>query len=133
MNRRTFLKTSAAAAATTTITGAGNVFASSTSTSGIIYSAQDQGKWKGKNGSHAPQIHVEGHTAHVMTKHGMSEKHYIVRQTLVDANGTVLGSQTFSPTDKATSTFTLPDGYKGKLTATSFCSLHDLWITETTV
>ncbi len=133
MNRRNFIKTSATVAATATVVGAGNVFASTSSTSGIVYSASDQGKWKGKDGSHAPTIHVGGSNVHVMTKHGMSAEHYIVRQTLVGADGTVLGSQTFSPTDKPTSTFTLPEGYTGKLTATSFCNLHDLWITETTV
>lgn len=133
MNRRNFLKTSAAVAATATVVGTGNVFASTSSTTGIVYSATDEGKWKGKNGSHAPSIHVGGSNVHVMTKHGMSEKHFIVRHTLVGADGTVLGSKTFNPTDKPASTFTLPDGYKGKLTATSFCNLHDLWVTETTV
>lgn len=132
MNRRTFIRTSAAVAATASVVGAGNVFASS-STSGIIYSASDEGKWKGKNGSHAPMIHVGGSNVHVMTKHGMSEKHFIVRHTLIAEDGTVLGSKTFTPTDKPNSTFTLPEGYTGKLTATSFCNLHDLWVTETTV
>lgn len=133
MNRRTFLATSAAVAATATVVATGTAFASTSSTSGIVYSATDEGKWKGKNGSHAPSIHVGGTNVHVMTKHGMSAEHFIVRHTLVGADGTVLGSQTFTPTDKPASTFTLPAGYKGKLTATSFCNLHDLWITETTV
>ena len=132
MNRRNFLKTSMAIAATATVSGAGHVFASSP-TSGLIYSAQDEGKWQGKNGSHAPVIHVNGNEVHLITKHGMSEKHYIVRHTLVGADGIVLGAQTFSPTDQPTSTYTLPAGYKGKLTATSFCNIHDLWITETNV
>ena len=132
MNRGNFLKTSMAVAATTTLAGAGNVFASSP-TSGVVYSVQDEGKWKDKSGSHAPMIQVDHSNVHVITKHDMSEKHYIVRQTLVGADGTVLGSQTFLPTETPSSTFTLPQGYKGKLTATSFCNLHDLWISETTV
>jgi len=133
MNRRNFIKSSVAVAATATVVGTGNVFASTSSTSGIVYSADDQGKWQGKNGSHAPQVHVNGSNVDVMTKHGMSAKHYIVRHTLVAADGKVLGSKTYAPTDKPATTFTLPAGYKGKLTATSFCNLHDLWITETTV
>jgi superoxide reductase len=132
MNRRNFLKSSIVATAAVTVAGTGSVFASS-STSGIIYSAQDEGKWLGKKDSHAPIIHIGEKDVHIMTKHGMSKEHYIVRQTLVDASGTVLGSKTFSPTDKPSSTFTLPEEYKGKLTATSFCNLHDLWITEITV
>ncbi len=133
MDRRNFLKVSAAMASSVTVIGAGSVMASSASTSGIIYSAKDEGQWKGKNGSHAPAIHIDGSNVHVMTRHGMSEAHFIVRHTLVDAGGTVLGAKTFSPTDKPASTFTIPGGYRGKLTATSFCNLHDLWVTEITV
>ncbi len=132
MNRRNFLKTSMATAVTATVVGTGNVFAS-TSTSGLIYSARDQGKWQGKDGSHAARINITGSNVDVVTNHGMSAKHYIVRHTLVGADGTVLGSKTYAPTDKPQTTFILPAGYKGKLTATSFCNLHDLWITEITV
>jgi len=64
----------------------------------------------------------------------MSAIHYIVRHTLVTADGTVLGEHTFSGSDeKAVSTVTLPDGFSGKLIATSFCNLHDLWVSEMTV
>ena len=87
----------------------------------------------GKHGSHALTIYLNGSKVHVMTKHGMLDKHYIVRQTLVGTDRTVLGAKTFTPTDKPASTFTLHKDYKGKLTATSFCNLHDLWITETTI
>jgi superoxide reductase len=101
--------------------------------SGIIYSKSDQGKWEGKAGSHAPVVQVEGDQVTVVTEHGMSEKHYIVRHTLVTESGEVIGEKTFYPEDeKAVSTFTL-GGKKGKMTATSFCNKHDLWITEFTV
>ena len=133
MNRRNFLKASMAVAATATVSGSGTVFATS-STAGILYSEQSEGKWAGKKGSHAPMIHVNGSEVQVTTKHGMAPRHYIVRHTLVGADGTVFGSKTYPPIDgQPTSTFALPAGYKGKLTATSFCSLHDLWITETNV
>ena len=43
MNRRNFLTTSVVVTATATVIGSSHIFASST-TSGIIYSAQDEGK-----------------------------------------------------------------------------------------
>jgi len=102
-------------------------------TDGIIYSKKSAGKWKGKEGSHAPKISVKDGKVTLTTKHGMSPTHYIVRHTLV-SEGVVLGEKTFAPTDKeAVSTFTLPTGFSGKLVATSFCNLHDLWITKSKV
>ena len=84
-----------------------------------------------KVGSHAPQLTVAGGKVTVFTKHGMSAKHYIVRHTLVLADGTVVGAKTFAPTDaEAKSTFELPAGYSGAFYATSFCNLHDFWMTE---
>lgn len=98
---------------------------------GIIYSEKHQGKWEGKAGSHAPRVKVEGRKVNLVTEHGMSEIHYIVRHTLVTPSGDVLGEKTFYPTDeKAVSSFEIPAGYKGKLIATSFCNKHDFWITE---
>ena len=44
------------------------------------------------------------------------------------------GEKTFANTDPAAeSPYELPEGFKGTLWATSFCSLHDLWLTEFTV
>ena len=98
---------------------------------GLIYSEKDQGMWDGKAGSHAPLVTVDGNKVTLFTKHGMSEKHYIVRHTLVSAKGEVLGFKTFYPTDqKAQSTYTLPENFRGKLYATSFCNKHDFWVTE---
>ncbi len=100
---------------------------------GIIYSESDQGQWEGKAGSHAPKVSVEGDQVTLVTEHGMSDKHYIVRHTLVTEAGEVIGQKTFYPSDeKAVSTFTIT-GLKGKMTATSFCNKHDLWITEFSV
>lgn len=100
--------------------------------SGIIYTKSNPGKWSEKVGSHAPQISIDGSKATITTPHPMSEEHYIVRHTLVLEDGTVVGAKTFyAPKDtKAVSTFELPAGYKSKFYATSFCNLHDLWVTE---
>jgi len=101
---------------------------------GVIYTADNPGKWAGKEGSHAPKVSVEGKTVSIRTPHPMSEKHFIVRHTLVAANGTVLGTKTFFPTDpEAVSSFDLPDGSSGTFRATSFCNLHDFWLTEFTI
>ncbi len=68
------------------------------------------------------------------TDHGMSVKHFMVRHTLVDADGKQLGAKTFIPEDgHAVSTNTLPENYKGKLYATSFCNKHDFWLAETVI
>jgi superoxide reductase len=102
-------------------------------TDGIIYSKKYAGKWKGKEGSHAPKFSIKDGKVTLTTKHGMSPAHYIVRHTLV-SEGVILGEKTFAPTDKeAVSTFTLPEGFSGKLIATSFCNLHDLWISRSKV
>jgi superoxide reductase len=104
---------------------------------GIIYTEKNQGKWAGKAASHAPKVSLDGRKVTIRTMHPMTEKHFIVRHTLVTEKGTVIGEKVFYPTDKeAVSTFDIDyeaSGYKGKLYATSFCNLHDLWVTEFSV
>ena len=98
---------------------------------GVIYTKDNPGKWAKKVGGHAPIVKVEGKKVTITTKHGMSEKHYIVRHTLVSADGKVLGEKTFYPTDpKPVSTYELPAGAGAGFYATSFCNLHDFWLTE---
>ena len=100
----------------------------------IVFTSATPGKWKKKLGSHLPSITLEGSKVTLFTKHGMAPRHYIVRHTLVLEDGTVVGAKTFSSSNKeARSSFNLPAAYKGKIFATSFCNLHDLWVNETTV
>ena len=131
-DRRDFLKKSI-------LLAAGVVVAKSTTAvaslgdfpSGIVYTKYNPGKWAKKVGSHAPEVKVEGKKVILTTRHPMSEKHYIVRHTLVSADGKVLGSKTFYPSDKkAVSTYELPANHGSKFYATSFCNLHDFWVTE---
>ena len=73
-------------------------------------------------------------TLTVQTKHPMTEKHYIVRHTVVSESGQVLGAKTFSWEDKPTSTYEIKLGDVGKserVFVTSFCNLHDLWLAHT--
>ena len=114
----------------------GKAFASITKSagrfpSGVVYTRENPGKWAAKVGSHAPEVSVQGKSVTITTVHPMMEKHYIVRHTLVSADGKVLGEKTFYPSDaKAESTYEISGGYKSKLYATSFCNLHDFWVTE---
>ena len=97
---------------------------------GLYYSNDKQGRWKGKAGSHAPVITVDGKKVTIETKHGMSEAHYIVKHTLLTTEGEVLGETVFSPKDKkAISIFELKE-VPTHLIASSFCNLHDLWVSE---
>ena len=135
-DRRSFLKTSAVAVSVLALSQSGSAFASGGAApfyAGVVYTKDNAGKWAKKVGSHAPVVTVDGDKVTVETQHGMAEEHYIVRHTLVLADGTVVGAKTFTPTDKPVSTYTLPAGYKGGVSATSFCNLHDFWLTTTTV
>ncbi len=98
---------------------------------GVIYTAENPGKWAEKVSGHAPEVSVDGKQVSIKTDHIMSSKHYIVRHTLVAEKGEVIGEKTFYPeNEEAVSTFTLPENCSGKLYATSFCNKHDLWLTE---
>ena len=133
-NRRDFLKASAAVTSVLAISSVSTAFATAgTPYSNIIYTAQNPGKWDGKQGSHAPEVTVMDGKVTVVTKHSMSEAHYIVRHTLVLEDGTFVGGTTFGPADKPESSYELPAGYTGKICATSFCNLHDFWLTEVQV
>ena len=132
ITRRMFLGGSLAALSTSVLFDVKTARASLQPFGGIIYTKENPGKWKGKVGSHAPQISVAGRKVTVTTPHPMSQGHFIVRHTLVLKDGSVGGEKTFFPVKdtKAVSTFELPEGYKSSFYATSFCNLHDLWVTE---
>jgi len=131
-DRRDFLKKSIFLAAGMVVVKSATAFASPEAfPSSVVYTKDNPGKWARKVGSHLPEVKVEGKKVTLTTKHPMSEKHYIVRHTLVSADGKVLGSKTFYPSDKkAVSTYELPSNHGSKFYATSFCNLHDFWVTE---
>ena len=130
-DRRDFLKASLVVAAGVAV---GKVAPALAGTGGLpkglIYTAEDQGKWAGKAKSHAPLVSINGSKVTIETKHPMTEPHFIVRHTLVSDNGEVLGAKTFSAADaKAVSVFELPAGKSARY-ASSFCNKHDFWVTE---
>ena len=133
-DRRTFIKTGVAAlvglSAVSPLLANVSKSEKEINLPGLIYNEKHPGKWKLKVDSHLPKISISGSQVSITTDHGMSEIHYIVRHTLVDKNGNVIGSKTFYPTDEPKSSFDIPQGYKGKLFATSFCNKHDFWVKE---
>jgi superoxide reductase len=145
-NRRDFLKMTSASlpagvACAFLATGQGTVAADVESVANklgklpqnIIYTADSPGMWKGKSGGHLPEVSIDGDTGAIVTNHGMSAKHYIVRHTLINKDGEVLFHHTFAPTDEeAESTFeakAIPKRGESYF-ALSFCNLHDLWLAE---
>ena len=131
-DRRDFLKKSIFLAAGMVVAKSATAFASSGDfPSGVVYTKDNPGKWAKKVGSHAPEIRVDGNKVMLTTKHPMSEKHYIVRHTLVSADGKVIGSKTFYPSDKeAVSIYELSPDHGNRFYATSFCNRHDFWVTK---
>lgn len=132
VNRRYFLKGSFLAAVGLAVTNSSKMLADDNKNkfSGIVYTKDNPGKWSKRTISHAPTITVEENKITVKTAHRMIEKHYIVRHTIVGKDGTVLGEKTFYPEDeKAISVFEL-ESMPESFYATSFCSKHDLWVSE---
>jgi superoxide reductase len=132
--RRNFLKGSLMVAGAAVAGGIGRAQAAGKFPPGLVYTKEAPGRWAGKEGTHAPKATLEGKNIKVVTPHSMSEKHYIVKHVVLTTDGKFIGEKTFAPTDKAAeSSYALPDGFKGTLWVTSFCNLHDLWLTEFTV
>jgi superoxide reductase len=132
--RREFLKGSLVLAGAAFVGSAVPVQAVGTFPVALIYTKEAPGRWAGKEGAHAPKVTAEGRNVRVVTSHPMTQKHFIVKHTLVTAEGKFIGEKTFENTDPAAeSSYELPEGFRGTLWATSFCNLHDLWLTEFTV
>lgn len=132
-NRRDFMKTSVLASAGLMAAVSSSIANENTPKNIFAYSKDNQGRWEGKAGSHAPVItHADGKIT-LETKHGMSNEHYIVKHSVLTESGEVLGENVFFPSDKkAISTYEIK-GKHTKLYALSFCNLHDLWVTEFSV
>jgi superoxide reductase len=100
---------------------------------GLVYTKDAPGRWAGKEGAHVPKVTLDSGKLSIVTPHPMSAAHFIVKHTLLTPDGKVLGEKTFTASDKPESTYELPAGFTGAVWATSFCNLHDLWLTEFSV
>jgi superoxide reductase len=134
-NRRDFIKGSLVLAGAVAVAGIpARAKAGAALPAGLVYTKEVPGRWAGKEGLHAPKVTVAGGKVAILTPHPMSAQHFIVKHTLLTSEGKFLGEKTFAPTDAAAeSSYDLPADFKGTLWATSFCNLHDLWLTEVTV
>jgi len=132
--RRNFLKNALLAGGAAAVAGAASLRAADAYPAGIVYTKDAPGRWKGREGAHVPKATVADGAVKIVNTHPMTANHYIVKHTLLTPEGKVLGEKTFANTDTAAeSSFPLPAGFKGKLLVTSFCNIHDLWLTELTV
>ena len=133
-SRRDFLKGSLALGVVVAAGRAGQAQAGYPFPTALVYTKDNLGRWAGKEGAHLPMVTVAGGKVTIQTPHPMTPPHFIVKHTLLTPEGKVIGEKTFTAADpKAESTYDLPAGFKGALWATSFCNLHDLWLTEFTV
>ena len=107
--------------------------AQSTGYQNVVFTKDNPGHWAGKEGAHVPIATVAGDILTVKTPHPISDAHFIVSHTVVLDGGKYLDRKTFTSKDEPVSTHTLPAGYKGSVTVTSACNLHDLWATTITV
>ena len=132
LSRRDLVKSSVALAGALV---AGNAPRAQASTlpPGLVYTQEAPGRWAGKEGAHAPKVTVNAGKLTIVTPHPMSAPHFIVKHTLLTPDGKFLGEKVFTAADKPESTYELPAGFAGVVWATSFCNLHDLWLTAFTV
>jgi len=99
----------------------------------LIFSKDNPGHWTGKEATHTPVATAQGGMLTVRTPHPMTDDHFIVSHSVVLDGGKYLGRAVFTPKDQPVSTHMLPAGYKGKVTVTSTCNLHDFWVASITV
>ncbi len=133
MERRYFFQTALASAAGLALLPRIAAAADKSDLENVIFSEQFPGHWKGKEKTHVPLIEIKGDSMTVATSHPMTEAHFIVSHSVVLHGGQLLGRKTFTWKDAPISTYTLPAGFKGKITVTSTCNQHDWWISELTV
>jgi superoxide reductase len=94
----------------------------------VMFTEDNLGHWKGMQERHVPIVKISGGKITITTPHPMSEAHYIVSHTVVLANGAFIDRKTFNWKDQPVSEHSLPAGYKGGITVTSTCNLHDFWV-----
>jgi superoxide reductase len=133
LRRRDFARTALFGAAAAAVLPAVAKAADGRADQNLIFTHDDPGYWTGKEATHTPVASVAGGVLTVTTPHPMSEAHFIVSHSVVLEGGKYLGRAVFTPKDMPVSTHMLPAGYKGKVTVTSTCNLHDFWIATLSV
>eukprot|EP00045_Choanoeca_perplexa_P016100 m.212761 g.212761 ORF g.212761 m.212761 type:complete len:123 (-) comp17169_c0_seq1:4356-4724(-) len=100
--------------------------------SGEVFTAEEQGKWQGKAGSHVPVASknddgtVTVKVPHVMKKGDADDDHWIEFVYVEDSEGNVVAISKFAPTDpEAIIKFTPTEGKS--YTPFGYCNLHGMW------
>ena len=99
----------------------------------VIFTKENPAHWAGKEATHVPVATVTGSALNVKTPHPMSDAHFIVSHSVVLADGTYLDRKAPHAQGHAGIHHALPAGYRGRVTVTSTCNLHDFWATTITV
>ncbi len=135
MERRDFVRAAVSGAAVAAGVGlAGSAEAAGNGTwTNVVFTESDPGHFAKVEKLHVPLVVHEGGMLKVTTPHPMSEPHYIVSHTVVLEGGRFLSRKTFNWKDKPVSEHKLPAGYKGRVTVTSTCNLHDWWVKDVMV
>jgi superoxide reductase len=133
MHRRVLAKTAFAGAAMVAVLPSAGRAADVDPFENVVFTEGNPGHWKGLEAVHVPLVTVTGSKLAVRTPHPMTKPHFIVSHSVVLADGTLLGRKTFTYMDQPVSEYTLPAGYTGKVTITSTCNLHDLWVKTVSV
>ena len=136
LRRRDFAKVAFLGAAAASLPAAANaqgMMMANMANKNVIFTKENPAHWAGKEATHVPVATVTGSALNVKTPHPMSDAHFIVSHSVVLADGTYLDRKVFTPKDTPESNFTLPAGYRGRVTVTSTCNLHDFWATTITV
>ena len=133
LHRRDFARTALFGAAAAAVLPAVARAAETRADQNLIFTHDDPGYWAGKEATHTPVATVADGVLTVTTPHPMSEALFIVSHSVVLEGGQYLGRAVFTPASKPVSTHRLPPGYKGRVTVTSTCNLHDFWAATLTV
>lgn len=95
----------------------------------VVFTQAEPGHWGPRIAVvHTPVVTVSDGLVRVVTPHPPSPGHFIVSHGVVLSNGVFLGRKSFAEGEQPISEHRLPVGYKGLVTVTSTCNLHDLWV-----
>lgn len=92
-----------------------------------IFTADSEGKWEGKAGSHVPVVTMNASgSVSLSTEHPMDPDHYITTHYVRNQDGIVIALYEYEPGDSPQATFVLPPSTK-EILAYQYCNLHDAW------
>ncbi|PHS70059.1 MAG: hypothetical protein COB22_08420 [Cycloclasticus sp.] len=134
MDRRSFIRLSAAGTAAGIIAPTSVLATSSSMAGGLYYTKDAPGRWSKKVGSHLPLISTSKNGSstaiEVVTPHGMTGyEHYIVKHMILNEKFEFVAETMFDPTkDKSPISQYDLGSYSGRIHVLSVCNKHDTWL-----